>query len=88
MSIIRVPQIIEVGDYHDFEYLQEDYRKIVPGIKVKEIGFNPRIRHYIGIVYCGALKAPENREMLRAEKKHLKQTNDEFDWNLCVPIRT
>jgi len=87
MGAIETPQIIEAGDYHDFEGIQEDYRKIIPGIKVKEIGFNPRLGLYIGLVYLGVLADPENGKMLGIEKKHLEQTNDDFDWNSCIPIR-
>ena len=78
----RVPQIVEVGDYHDFEDLQESYRKLVPGIKVREINSDPEKGCYVGIVYAGNLKSPRNRDLLREETKRLKKINDNFDWSM------
>lgn len=78
-GVIRVPQIVDRDDYHDFESLQADYRKVVPGIKVKEIGFNYRIRSYIGMVYLGTLKDSANRRMLRDEERYLKKIELDYD---------
>ncbi len=87
MSVINTPQIIETGDYHDFEYIQEDYRKLVPGIKVKEIGHDPETGQYVGIVYLGNLKNLRTKKMFQGEKKRLAQIEKNFDYNLCLPIR-
>ncbi len=88
MNVINVPQVIELEDYHDFEFLQEDYRRIIPSIKVREIGFNPKTGGYSGFVYLGTLKDPKNKEMFQNEKKRLRRIEDDFGGPfLDVPLR-
>ena len=46
---IELPKIVEVMDYHEFDYLKLYLSQIgLKGVKVEEIGFNG---NYIGIVY-------------------------------------
>lgn len=78
-ATVKVPQIVEVEDYHDIEFLQEDYRRIVPGIKVKEIGFDQATGLYTGLVYLGTLKDSKNRKLLRDQEKHLQEGFDELN---------
>jgi len=63
---IKLPQEIEVEDYHAFSYLQEYFQSLNPKIKVKEVGTNCC---YIGMVYVGNLKDPENKELFQKLKE-------------------
>ena len=76
---MQLPKIIEVDDYHDFDHLQDGYRKLVPGIKVREINSDPERGIYIGIAYIGNLNSASNRALLRTEEKRLKEIHDNFD---------
>jgi hypothetical protein len=58
---IDLPQEIEVFDYHEFNYVQDALRKVISGIKVKEVGFNGK---YLGMIYIGSLKNDENKKMV------------------------
>jgi hypothetical protein len=64
--IIKLPQEIEVEDYHEFSSLQEYFQSLNPKIKVKEVGTNCS---YIGIVYVGSLNDPENKELFQKLKE-------------------
>jgi len=49
MKNLNLPTLIEVDDYHEFDYLEQYFKKINPKIRVKEVGTNYSI--YVGLVY-------------------------------------
>lgn len=67
---INCPVKLIVNDYHEFDEIQEQMRKVIPGIKVKEIGFDAP--NYIGMAYIGNLKKPENQTLLKKIQKQTK----------------
>ena len=47
---LNLPKLIEAYDYHDFDYIADDYAEMTPRVRVKEINFDPTRGVYIGIV--------------------------------------
>ncbi len=77
---INCPVELIVSDYHEFDEIQEQMRKIIPGIKVKEIGFDAP--NYIGIAYIGNLREPKNQALRKKIQTRIKNFNKQ---NLKVP---
>jgi hypothetical protein len=66
---VNLPCELSVTDYHEFYFLRLQLRKIIPGVKVKELAFDGR---YFGMAYYGKLSDPENSKMA----KRIKAKND------------
>lgn len=66
---VTLPQIIEVLDYHEFDYLQTQFNKIIRGIQIEEIGFGPNTLTYIGIAYIGNKKDQMYKELERSARR-------------------
>lgn len=67
---INLPIQIEVDDYHEFDYLEEYFKKLNRHIKIEEIGFKG---YYTGLVYSRKDKS------YRKLKKEIKRQIDEYD---------
>lgn len=71
----NLPIIIEVSDYHDFDYLAEHLKAIIPGVKIREV-----IREvgsgYIGLVYIGALTDNANAKLLKELKEGVQNESE------------
>lgn len=69
----ELPAKISCDDYHEFSYLRDQFRQVIPKIKIKEIGFKIKDidcnGEYLGIAYVGALTDTENALMVQAIKK-------------------
>lgn len=61
----NLPCELSVSDYHEFDCLRLQLRKIIPGVKVKELAFNGK---YLGMVYYGKLSDPVNCKMAKRIK--------------------
>jgi hypothetical protein len=74
MSEVKVvlPAKIEVDDYHEFAYLQDKLRAVIPGIKVREIGFTSC---YVGVAYLGRKTSPETADMIHKILADVKEWN-------------
>jgi len=74
----RLPVHIEVQDYHEFPEVQDHLRKLVPDIKVKEIGCGCPIDRqdlsgaYHGVAYVGRLTDPSVAGLIKEIKEHCK----------------
>lgn len=68
----NLPAIIVVKDYHEFPYIKDIMCGILPGIKIKEIGFDGS---YVGMVYAGSLKDKQNKKVLQEMRKRLTKEN-------------
>lgn len=69
----NLPTSFEVVDYHEAYQILEIMQKIVPDIRIKEVGLigekSEYIRgNYVYMVYVGNLREPQNRAMLKALK--------------------
>lgn len=70
---IKLPKMIKVSDYPDFDYLLSYFKKLNRQIKIKNVGLGMDRElamgcHY-GMVYTGSIKDPENDLMLN----HIRQ---------------
>ena len=63
MLKVNLPTIIGVDDYHEFSYLQRQMNIVVPGIKIKEIGFYDG--KYQGVAYVGNKSEPAVKKMIQ-----------------------
>lgn len=68
---INLPCRIEVTDYYEFSYIQETLRKVIPGIKVIEIGFTG---NYQGVAYLGRKRDVKVQRLIR----EIEKESDEF----------
>ena len=57
----NLPAMIRVNDYHDFPFILDIIREILPKVKIKEVGFDGS---YVGMVYTGSLKDKQNKTFL------------------------
>lgn len=48
---IKLPTRLGFVDYHEVDYIKDTLRKIIPGIKVKEIGYSADSHEYVAICY-------------------------------------
>ena len=71
MSKVNLPQRIAVDDYHEFDSIQD--LLCDTGIKVKEVGFIAP--EYIGILYVGRLRDPDNRNLVAEIKRQEQEEN-------------
>lgn len=65
-KVLALPKRIEVSDYHEFRAIEDAYKLLELGIKVKEI---EAMGDYVGIIYTGSLEDAENAEMIKAIKE-------------------
>lgn len=72
---VNLPQQITVRDYHEFQHLQNVMRKIIPGIKIKEVGFYGG--EYHGVAYVGTLH-DKKCQMIVDGIKHNEKAEDEY----------
>jgi len=54
----NLPILVYSEDYHKMNYLESTGRRIIPGLKVKELGF---CKDYVGLVYVG--KYPSTKKI-------------------------
>ena len=62
---VQLPVSVTVDDYHNFSELQLQMRKLIRGIKVKEVGYSFVRDVYIGMVYVGSQTTGDNKEFLK-----------------------
>ena len=74
---INLPTVLEFEDYHDGPYFESEARKIIPGLKVKEIYSNYDIIDdtidCFFMAYVGTLKEERNRSFLNCLKRKFKE---------------
>ena len=68
---LQLPKMIEVADYHEFIDLSDKLWAINPQLKVAEVGFYEG--SYVGIVYTGSKKEPENANLIKKIQKQSKE---------------
>lgn len=66
LKINKLPVLTFAEDYHQFHVIQSNLRLIAPKIKVKELGFYGG--EYVGIIYKGNLRSPENKAVVKQVK--------------------
>lgn len=67
---VNLPVRVAVDDYHEFIYFQDKLRLIIPGVKVREIGFNG---DYLGVAYLGSLDAPRVKAIIAKIKQEERE---------------
>ena len=72
---INLPTVLEFEDYHDGPYFEFEARKIIPGLKLKEIDSNYETGEWVFIAYVGTLKEGRNRSFFNRLKKEIKEVN-------------
>ena len=60
---LKLPQVIDALDYHDFGQMQAVFEKVGMTVIVEEVGFVPQGGFYVGVVHLGR---PEDRELIEA----------------------
>lgn len=68
VKIKKLPRLVFVDDYHDFEYMESDFWKVGLSLKVKELGFDDNGGEYVGIAYSGRM--PSKAKIAALVKKH------------------
>lgn len=48
---VRLPQFVEVWDYHEFDPIEEMVNAMSVDLKFIEIGYDPGSRKHVGMVY-------------------------------------
>ena len=48
---LNIPAVIEVDDYHEFDYIKRWHKILNDKIKVEELCFDEDARKYVGIVF-------------------------------------
>lgn len=66
---VNLPARVQVADYHEFPFLQDNLRKIIPGIKVFEVGCTGK---YDGIAYIGRKDQPEVKALVKEIKSEVE----------------
>ena len=68
-TTLNLPRIVIVDDYHDFNVLQDALRWVIPGVKVREVGFVDG--KHKGVIYLGAMNAAVNNliQQIKQEEK-------------------
>ena len=66
---VKLPQIVEADDYHEFKYIQDVLAVINPKIRVTEVGFGET--KYVGLIHANT----------RAHKNLIKQLTAELEDN-------
>lgn len=69
---VNLPCIIKVSDYHEFRSLQEQFRQIIPGIKVFEVGFT-NAHLYEGVAYVGRKDDKKVRHLVKEINEDILQ---------------
>jgi len=72
---ITLPVIIEANDYHEFPYAQDYLRKVIPSLKVKEVGFGYR---YYAVAYIGRLTDSPVAKLIKETRIRCRK---EQDWS-------
>lgn len=82
---VNLPARIEVDDYHEFSYMQDHLRQLIPGVKVEEVGCAPSnyldrgCCVYHGVVYVGRKSDDAVKKLIKEIKKEEKAfNNDEY----------
>jgi hypothetical protein len=68
--------MVSVDDYHEFSSVQRILGLVIPGIKVKEIGFSGC--DYWGVAYTGKLTDPDNAAMIQSLKLKQRKIFESF----------
>lgn len=71
--MVNIPARIGVGDYHEFDTYRAVLIQLIPGVKVKEIGY---AGEYVGIVYEGNLKDKLNASLVEELHKEVNRWDD------------
>jgi hypothetical protein len=53
-TTVNLPTLIMVNDYHEFDPFEKNLKRIIPGVKVREISVkndDDVFLYYVGIVY-------------------------------------
>lgn len=67
---VNLPTSIQVDDYHEFAGIGDNLEQIIPGVKVKEVGFVDG--QYVGVVYKGKLTDPDVAKLVKQIKADTK----------------
>lgn len=79
--VVKLPVRIEVDDYHDFAYIQDHLRQLIPGVKVEEVACAPAnyldrgCCVYHGVVYLG----PKTNVAVKSLIKKIKKEEKDFE---------
>lgn len=73
----KLPRIVEVSDYHEFNTYQEILRSIFDdkSFKVKEVGFYDGF--YVGVAYYGK-QTPAVKELIEFVQSESKKYDEEY----------
>lgn len=76
---LKLPRLIQCGDYHEFDEVQSTLRNLVGNnlVKVKEIGMTDS---YVGVVYIGKKPSKDQLKELAA-KQGISLTDDPEEYN-------
>lgn len=78
--VVKLPARIEVDDYHEFAYMQDHLRQLIPDVKVEEVGCAPAnylnrgCCVYHGIAYLG----PKTNVAVKALIKEIEEEEKAF----------
>ena len=73
---VNLPCRIEVNNYHEFDDFQDKLRNVIPGVKVKEVGFNYD-EDYVGVVYVGRFRDPTVQKIVKEIKKETEENDND-----------
>jgi hypothetical protein len=49
----KLPTLVYVRDYHDFDFMVNAYDQLKMNVKVEELGFDDTTYKYVGLVFKG-----------------------------------
>jgi len=67
---INLPTVVSFSDYHEIPWFQDELRKIIPGVKVSEIGAT---HEYHAIVYLGRKSEPSVQALIKNVEKQIRE---------------
>ena len=71
---INLPATVKFRDYHEGNSFLDQAKKIIPCLRIKEIGYISE--GYTFLAYTGTLKDKENVALLRKIRKQEKQESN------------
>jgi hypothetical protein len=73
---LKLPAVVKVFDYHEFDNMPTLFKQMGLKVKVKEVAFIQG--EYVGIVYTGRLADAKNRSLVNTLKR--EEAADEPWW--------